>query len=231
VQLAWALPAGDAAQPEGLNPRKIVQAAIALADAIGLARLSMRQLGQQLGVSPMALYRHVRSREELVTLMVETALGPSPPPTAPHTDWPAALHRWGEALFARYEAHPWLLEVPAVGRPTTPNHNAWVERALAALARSGLPRREHLAATLLIDGHTRYIAHLRRHHPTPTVTGGEASPPRWLLPLLDPAIYPAFVAILAEEERVEGDGPTLTFGLSCIIAGLVAHARDAGSSA
>ena len=61
-----------------LSLERIVTEAIALADAEGLANLSMQHLAERLGCAKMALYRYVPGKSELVALMVDAALGDPP---------------------------------------------------------------------------------------------------------------------------------------------------------
>ena len=66
-----------------LSLDRIVAEAISLADAEGLANLSMQHLAERLGCAKMALYRYVPGKSELVALMVDAALGDPPEPPAP----------------------------------------------------------------------------------------------------------------------------------------------------
>src|SRR5882724_5774957 len=59
----------------GLTHTRIAQAAIAIADAEGLEAVSMRRVAAALGVGAMSLYRYVASRDDVVVLMVDEAVG------------------------------------------------------------------------------------------------------------------------------------------------------------
>ena len=63
-----------------LNRQRVLQAAVALADDVGIGPLSMRRLAQELDVVPMALYKHVANKEELLDGMVEAIIGEIDPP-------------------------------------------------------------------------------------------------------------------------------------------------------
>src|SRR5262245_5157379 len=52
-----------------LDQGRVVQAALALLDEIGLDELTMRRLADRLGVKAASLYRHVRNKEELLALL------------------------------------------------------------------------------------------------------------------------------------------------------------------
>src|SRR5678815_4834533 len=72
IALLWGVPgAGRRGPKPSRSVEEVVSAAVALADAEGLAALSMRRVAETLGLSPMALYTYVPSKAELVDLMVD----------------------------------------------------------------------------------------------------------------------------------------------------------------
>ncbi|WP_241564336.1 TetR/AcrR family transcriptional regulator C-terminal domain-containing protein [Nonomuraea polychroma] len=66
--------------PEDLTRQRVVRAAIKIADAEGLAAVSMRRIAAELGASAMSLYRHVDGKDELIHLMADAVYGDDPPP-------------------------------------------------------------------------------------------------------------------------------------------------------
>ncbi len=71
-----AIDAGAGAQQRSpLTRERVLLAAVALADRDGLDALSMRKLGQELGVEAMALYRHVRDKDDLLNGVLEIVVG------------------------------------------------------------------------------------------------------------------------------------------------------------
>src|SRR4051794_18948203 len=66
-----------------LTPGRIVAAGIAVADAEGLAGLSMRRVAAELAVAPMSLYRHVNDKDDLLLRMMDEAIGELPLPVPP----------------------------------------------------------------------------------------------------------------------------------------------------
>src|SRR4051794_17609082 len=91
---------------ERLNRDRVLQAAVALADRSGIDAVSMRALAQDLGVVPMALYKHVKDKDELLDGMVDVLIAEFEPPD-PALEWKAAIrHR---LLSARRVVlrHPW----------------------------------------------------------------------------------------------------------------------------
>jgi AcrR family transcriptional regulator len=113
------------AQPEqarrraGLNRDRVLRAAVALADEAGIDALSMRSLAQELGVVPMALYKHLANKDELIDGMVDVVVGEIDPPV-PDRDWQNAVRQ--RILSARRALlrHPWAFRVIASRTSPTP---------------------------------------------------------------------------------------------------------------
>src|ERR1700749_1189883 len=81
IDLLWGTPQPARRGPKpSLSLDRIVTAAIALADAEGLASLSMQHLAEQLGCAKMALYRYVPGKAELGALMIDECIGEPPAP-------------------------------------------------------------------------------------------------------------------------------------------------------
>ena len=127
----------------GIDVDRIVAAAVALADAEGLAAVSMRQVAARLGVGAMTLYTHVPGKGELVDLMLDHVLGelytdaPDVSTDEPQA-WRERLTAVAQANWDLYVRHPWALHV-ATGRPPLgPNLLAKYERELRAVDGLGL---------------------------------------------------------------------------------------------
>ena len=93
-----------------LSRDRVLRAAVTLADTAGIESLSMRKLAQELGVVPMALYKHVANKEELLDGMVDIVVGEIDPPVH-GTDWKSAVRQ--RILSARRALlrHPWASRV------------------------------------------------------------------------------------------------------------------------
>jgi len=138
-----------------LTLEQITDAAITVADAEGLAAVSMQRVAADLGFTKMSLYRYVPGKAELVAAMLERAVGEPPPPTG--HQWRAALTDWATRLLARYLRHPWALAATAGARPIGPNEMGWLERALGVLP-EGLTGAERMDAVATLAGQVRMIA-------------------------------------------------------------------------
>ncbi len=88
----------------------VIEAAVALADAHGMGAVSMRRLGQELGVEAMSLYTHVRSKDDLLEGMVEFVMDEVRRP-AESDDWKWSLRSTVLGARAVLLRHPWA---PAV---------------------------------------------------------------------------------------------------------------------
>ncbi|MEO3756288.1 TetR/AcrR family transcriptional regulator C-terminal domain-containing protein [Streptomyces sp. B6B3] len=103
--------AGAVAQPRApLSRERVLTAAVALADDGGVDALSMRRIAQALGVVPMALYKHVANKNELLDGMIDALVGEIDPP-ARDTDWKTAVRRRVLSARRMLLRHPWAPEV------------------------------------------------------------------------------------------------------------------------
>src|SRR5262245_60943816 len=102
VQLLWGLREPGRRGPKpSLTLDEIVAAAIEVADAEGLAAVSMARVAKQVGSSTMALYRYVANKDELLLLMSD--IGIDDPPVLPDAargpeGWRKGLELWADAV-------------------------------------------------------------------------------------------------------------------------------------
>ncbi|MEU7858609.1 TetR/AcrR family transcriptional regulator C-terminal domain-containing protein [Nonomuraea sp. NPDC049141] len=131
--LVWERPEPtDRAVPIWLDRDRIVRAAIALADADGLAAVSVRKVAAKLDAGPMRLYRYVATKEELLDLMVDAVYAEIHPP-GPGDDWRAALRTLARRTRQAALRHEWFADLLG-GRPHLgPYALAHLEASLAAL--------------------------------------------------------------------------------------------------
>ena len=109
-----------------LSSTRVLEAAVALADEAGLEAFSMRGLAQELGVVPMALYKHVANKEELLDGMVDMVFGEIELPPA-DLDWRTAMRRRAISTCEALKRHSWaigLMESRQPGSANLRNHNA-----------------------------------------------------------------------------------------------------------
>lgn len=130
--------AAEAPSRTPLTRDRVLRAAVELADRDGIDGLSMRRLGEQLGVEGMALYRHVRNKEAILDGIVDVVIGEIQAPD-PAPDWRSALRQLAHAARAVMLRHPWapalIVARPEVG-PATLGH---IDRVLGQLEAGGFP--------------------------------------------------------------------------------------------
>lgn len=117
-----------------LDRATVVEAARNLLDEEGLSGFSMARLGDRLGVTAMALYRHVRDRAELETAVVELVLDD----LALDDDSKDAVATWMRRVRAHWLEHPWLGLLLGTGTSVNRSWAEALERLAAALERAGV---------------------------------------------------------------------------------------------
>ena len=197
-----------------LTREALTAAALRIADAEGLEALSMRRLGAELGVDPMAAYRHLPNKKALLAGVVEAVLAGADVATDPAAPWQEQFTEVARAYRRAMLAHS-----PTVARltATTPLNSLdslrIVEHGAAILTAAGVPRAAALSAIQavgqLVSGAVLLEAFWREH----AASGGEiylAPPllPHPELPILSEAATAA--DFLAPEAVFE-------FGLGAIV--------------
>ncbi|MGW4121976.1 TetR/AcrR family transcriptional regulator [Nocardia sp. NPDC004711] len=228
LELLWGSPDRPRRGPKpSLTLERIVAEAIDLADAEGLANLSMARLAERLGCAKMALYRYFPGKTELIALMLDTALGVPPENTTAPSDsdpepWRTYLRPWTETFFTRAVAHPWGNDASTGVRPMGPNELAWLDSAVGALDGTGLTAAECFDTVVLLLGHARGIAQQ-------TATAGEdleGELARELGAVLSaqaerfPHAAAAFAETMSGTAAETGRDNALAFGIDRILDGL-----------
>lgn len=245
LALLWGEPGADGAAPRRKGPvrsvtvAQVVDAALALADAEGLAAVTMRAVAERVGISAMSVYTYVPGKPELLDLMVDARYA-----RMRRTPW--AGETWRERLAdvalanrALLTEHPWLTEVAALSRPPLgPGVMAKYEHELAALDDTGLSDVDIDAALTFVLGFVQ--AHCRAAHDAARVgTDSALSDAEWWAanqPLLaqafDPQTYPRAVRIGAAAGAAQGSAWSADraweFGLARTLDGLAALIGDGG---
>jgi TetR/AcrR family tetracycline transcriptional repressor len=96
----------DEAERSRLSKKTVVDRGLALADADGLDKLTIRRLAQDLGVTPMALYWHFRSKEDLLLGLADQVWSEIDIELDPAQPWSRRLRTMLESLIAALRAHP-----------------------------------------------------------------------------------------------------------------------------
>ncbi len=129
---------------QSLNQDKVIQAARQLAQT-GMANLSMSSLSRLLGVTPMAIYRHVRNKRELLALVLDQVLSEVSVPGTDTGDWATRLRLFHRDVVAALNELPGLDEV-LYELPQTPNASRLMAGYFDILLEAELPEREAVLA-------------------------------------------------------------------------------------
>lgn len=139
-------PAEKTARGKGLTREMLITAALKIADSEGLEALSMRRLGAELGVDPMAAYRHLPNKEALLDGVVEAVVTEVDLAVDPQLPWRAQIRQLVDADLHTMLQHPNVLSLVARRPLTTPGALQLVERALQIMDGAGIPRHESILA-------------------------------------------------------------------------------------
>jgi TetR/AcrR family tetracycline transcriptional repressor len=120
-----------------INRRQIVEVAVEIARAGDVDRLTIRALANRLGVSPMALYRHVADKDDLLDDVVDTLLAERWRPRAAEDDWRGWLTEAADTLRRFLVEQPVALHVYLAHPVVSPAALARMEAMLAVLRRAG----------------------------------------------------------------------------------------------
>ena len=126
----------ETARREPLSRERILAAALALADGEGAEAISMRRVATELGVVPMALYKHLANKEEMLDGMLDVVVGEIDPPRT-DTDWTTAVRE--RILSARRALlrHPWASRVMETRSEPTPTVMAYMDSMIAMFRAGG----------------------------------------------------------------------------------------------
>lgn len=208
----------------GLTLERIVVAAVEVADANGLAALSMRCVATHLGVGTMSLYRYVPGKAELLDLMLDHVAGPVEADDEP-VGWRAALEEMARGIWQLCLDHPWYPQVDQVRPLLGPNNIAGMDRIIRRLKPTGLPDKHLTLMVSVVDG---FVTALARSH----VNGlqaeqrtGVSEEDFWaaqepvLVKMMETGRYPTLAA-MDDDTFSFGYEEILEFGLTAILDGL-----------
>jgi AcrR family transcriptional regulator len=237
IAAAWGLRDRPGKGPRpGLSLPRIVRAGLTVAAAEGLAAVSMNRVATELGVGTMSLYRYVESKRELLELMVDAALGPSPA-AEPDATWRQGLSRWAWSAVAGYRDNLWVVQIPLTGPPAYPNALSWLEQALYYMRDTGLDESQKMSVILLLSNYVRVQATMEAQIDAAVraagISGAEAMAGygQLLRLLLDEHRFPQLMAV-ADAGVLDQADPwedEFSFGLERILDGVDVLVRGVAS--
>ena len=120
-----------------LSRQRILRTAVALADRGGVEAASMRKIAQELGVVPMALYKHVAGKDELLGGMIDVVVGEIDPPATDDVDWRAAVRQRILSARRALVRHPWASRVMESRTAPTPTILAYMDSMIGMFRAGG----------------------------------------------------------------------------------------------
>jgi AcrR family transcriptional regulator len=203
-----------------LSRDKVMSAAMAVADAGGLETLTMRTLGQQLGVGPMALYRHVRNKDDIVDGIVDLVFEEIEVPSA-GTDWKDAMRDRGISIREVLSRHRWaigLMESRTNPGPANLRHH---DAVIGNLRAAGFDMAMAAHAYSLLDSYIYGFAQTQMNLPFDS-TADIAEMAQTMLEPFPVNAYPNLAAFITEHAMKPGYdyGDEFEYGLDLILDGL-----------
>jgi TetR/AcrR family transcriptional regulator, tetracycline repressor protein len=192
----------------------IAETALSLLDSEGAEGLTMRRLAQRLQCSQAALYRHVTSRDELVVVAVDRAVGLSLPPPPEGLGWRQSAEWQAHAFRDFLLAHPALVALIRGTERLSPSSLSGLEFSLGQFIGIGLSFREAYATASAFA--TFVIGSVQFNLGVDTADPEEQRLRRRLYEGLDPQRYPILVANAEELSRM-GSRDEFEFGLAALL--------------
>ena len=134
-----------------LNRERVLRAAVALADESGIEALSMRRLGQELGVEAMSLYNHVANKDDLLNGITDLVLSEFELPEG--GEWKTALRRHAISAHDVLRAHPWASNLAISPDRSLPVAIVRAEWTLRRFREAGFPPELTYHAFHALDAH------------------------------------------------------------------------------
>ncbi|MEU4154861.1 TetR family transcriptional regulator [Actinoplanes sp. NPDC026670] len=183
----WSRPERGSRGPQpGHSRDEIVAAAVALADADGLAAVSMRAVAGALGTGAGSLYRYLSSRDDLLDLMTDRVIGELRPFPEIGPDPMTALLGLAGRQLDLYRRHPWLIDLLARPSGLGPEGLAWFDHCLHVLEPVRCGSAAKFEALAMMTGVVTLFARQERAAPPPAFTG------------FDLTAYPHLIAAFAD---------------------------------
>jgi AcrR family transcriptional regulator len=207
-----------------LTHDRIVEAAARVADAGGLAQVSMRNVGRELGVEAMSLYHHVANKEALLDGLTSWIFAQVdlPEPDAP---WRPAMAARAASARAVLSAHPWALGLVESRRSPGPPQLRYHDAVLGCLRGNGFSISLAVHAFSAIDSYVYGFVLTETNLPFDADEGAEGFVEE-IGDLLDPAQYPHLVEVVTAQ--IAGGfayGDEFEFGLDLVLDSVERHLR------
>jgi AcrR family transcriptional regulator len=203
-----------------LTRERVLQTAVRRADEGGIESLSMRKLGQELGVEAMALYHHFANKDDLIDGMVDLVFSEIElPPSTPN--WRTAMRQRAMAVRGALLRHRWAVGLMESRRRPGPANLRHHDAVIGSLRAGGFDIGMTAHAYSLLDSYIYGFALTKMNLPFET-SDDVADVAQSMLEPLPPGEYPHMVEILTDHVMKPGYdyGDEFEYGLDLILDGL-----------
>ncbi len=209
-----------------LSRERVLQAAVALADRSGIEGLSMRKLGEQLGVEAMSLYKHVANKDDLLDGMVDAVFSEIELPSE-EADWTTAMRARGQSVRSVLTRHPWAISIMQSRTSPGPATLGHLDAFLGSCRAAGFSVVLTAHAVSAIDSYIYGFVLQEVNLPFDDSSEMEEMVGE-ILPGLAPDTYPHLLELTTEHVLKPGYsyGDEFEYGLGLVLDGLEAAARD-----
>jgi AcrR family transcriptional regulator len=208
----------SAAPRPPLTRERVLRAAIDLADEAGIEALSMRRLGQELGVEAMSLYNHVASKDDLLDSIVDLVVGEIDVPGV-GADWKAAMRQRAISAHEVLLRHPWASMLMVSRVNVGPAMLRYVDSTIGSLREAGFSIEMADRAWNALDSHIYGFTLQELNFPFSAEQIPEAA--KTLLPLAPAEDYPHLTEMARHVMESSYDGVVeFEFGLDLILDAL-----------
>jgi AcrR family transcriptional regulator len=203
-----------------LTRERVFQAAVVLADEHGLESLTMRSVGEALGVEAMSLYYHVANKGELLDGMIDVVFSEIELPTT-DVDWKTAMRRRAISTREALARHRWAVGLLQSSTSPGPAHFRLVNAVLGCLRRAGFSLENAVHAYSALDAYIYGFALQEKTMPVDT-PGELAEAAESVRRQFSADDYPHLAETIAEHVTQAGYdfGEEFEFGLDIILDGL-----------
>ena len=135
-----------------LSRERVLAAAVSFVDEAGLGALTMRELGQRLGVEAMSLYNHVANKDDILDGMVDLVVGEIDLPSDT-ADWKEAMRRRATSAQAVFTRHPWASGLVDSRQSSGPARLRYFDWMVGTLRRAGFSLEMSARAFSILDSY------------------------------------------------------------------------------
>ena len=221
------------ASREPLSRDRILETAVAIADADGIEALSMRRLGQALSVEAMSLYKHVANKDDLLNGIADRAVAevelPGVAGSPPAESWVEAMRRRSISMYRMIRRHPWAAALMESATSPGPDRLQYMEWLLRTVRDAGFSLPMTFRALMTIDGYIYGFTIQEQSWSFDRQALADAAAE--MEPRVAPGDYPRLAEMVAyaigplQQQRAASNDPggflqEFTDGLDLILAGL-----------